>query len=92
MRPLMSHCHNAEQHADWANRFHESGQWEKPPAELKHAVALNPDQAIAMHHLVETHLNLSQMLRARYGSSVWCRGVAALPNSVRCAVVWPSPD
>lgn len=41
----MNEWHNAERHAEKAHQFYEAGQWAKALAELKRALAVNPDQS-----------------------------------------------
>ena len=43
-RPLMSKWFDAEEHADRALEMYERGRWAEAEAELRKAIALNPDQ------------------------------------------------
>src|SRR5690606_12423795 len=55
--PTMSDWFDAESHADRAFEMYERGRWAEAEAELRKALALNPDQA-------EWHFNLGLTLEA----------------------------
>ena len=75
----MSSWFDAEDHADRALEMYERGRWAEAEAELRKALALNPDQA-------EWHFNLGLTLEAaqRDGEALSCyeRSVSLMPGQV----------
>ena len=63
----MNEWQNAEQHAERAYEHYESGRWDKALAELKQALAVNPDQS-------EWHFGMGLTLDAmqRYAEAAAC--------------------
>jgi tetratricopeptide (TPR) repeat protein len=75
----MSNWFDAEEHADRALEMYERGRWAEAEAELRKAIALNPDQA-------EWHFNLGLTLEAseRDAEAITCfeRAVDLMPGQL----------
>ncbi|MHC4220002.1 MAG: tetratricopeptide repeat protein, partial [Planctomycetota bacterium] len=75
----MSNWFDAEEHADRALEMYERGRWAEAEAELRKAIALNPDQP-------EWHFNLGLTLEAseRDAEAMACfeRAVELMPGQL----------